>query len=196
MVYESRRPEAKKLAPTAAVIQTQELHYKLPRGTQKVEAMFRKALLRNEKMNVSLLLQGYEAKRRLSQLFQSEGLGQANHPSTASVTRDSIPAVQTDIEQNSKPFREICREHGLVRSRTPTALPTRQWGQMKRDLTVSGFVFMLVLVGAILAANTERPVFWLLIGPAPVAVLHSIRTFLRPGPSQQKDLPESYEPDR
>jgi len=158
--------------------------------------MFRKALLRNEKMNVSLLLQGYEAKRRLSQLFQSEGLGQANHPSTASVTRDSIPAVQTDIEQNSKPFREICREHGLVRSRTPTALPTRQWGQMKRDLTVSGFVFMLVLVGAILAANTERPVFWLLIGPAPVAVLHTIRTFLRPRPSQQKDLLESCEPDR
>ena len=105
MVYESRRPEAKKLAPTAAVIQTQELHYKLPRGTQKVEAMFRKALLRNEKMNVSLLLQGYEAKRKLSQLFQSEGHGQASHPSTASVTRDSIPAVQTDIEQNSKPFR-------------------------------------------------------------------------------------------
>jgi len=118
-------------------MQTQELHDKLSRGTQKVEAMFRKALLRNEKMNVSLLLQGYEAKRKLSQLFQSEGHGQANR-----------------IEQNSKPVREICREHGLVRSRIPTALPTRQSGQMKRDLTVSGFVFMLVLVGAILAANT------------------------------------------
>jgi len=177
-------------------MQTQELHDKLSRGTQKVEAMFRKALLRNEKMNVSLLLQGYEAKRKLSQLFQSEGHGQANHPSTASVTRDSIPAVQTDIEQNSKPVREICREHGLVRSRIPTALPTRQSGQMKRDLTVSGFVFMLVLVGAILAANSERPVLWLLIGPAPVAVLHTIRTFLRPRPNQQKDLLESYEPDR
>jgi hypothetical protein len=147
-------------------------------------------------MNVSLLLEGYAAKRKLSQLFQSEGLGQANHLSTAIVTRDSIPAVQTDIEQNSKPFREVCREHGLVCSRTPTALPARQPGQMKRDLTVSGFVFMLVLVGAILAANTERPVFWLLIGPAPVAVLHTIGTFLRQRPSQQKDLLESYEPDR
>ena len=36
---------------------------------------------------------------------------------------------------------------------------------MKRDLTVSGFVFALVLIGVILAANTEQPVFWLLIGP-------------------------------
>jgi hypothetical protein len=88
--------------------------YKLPRGDQKVETMFSKALLRNEKMNVSLLLQGHAAKRKLSQLFQSEGLEQANHPSRAIVTRDSIPGIRIDIEQNGKPFREICREHGLV----------------------------------------------------------------------------------
>ena len=50
---------------------------------------------------------------------------------------------------------------------------------MKRDLTVSGFVFTLLLVGSILAAYTDQPVFWLLIGPAPVAALHTIRTFLR-----------------
>lgn len=148
------------------------------------------SFLRNEKMNVSLLLQGCAAKRKLSQLFQSEGLGQANHPSTAIVTLSSIPAVQTDIEQISKPFREICREHGLVRSRTPTAQRVRQPSQMKRDLTVSGFVFTLVLVGAILAANTDRPVFWLLIGPAPVAVLHTIGAFLRQRPWRQKDLLE------
>ena len=72
----------------------------------------------------------------------------------------------------------------------------RQPGQMKRDLTVSGFVFTLVLVGAILAANTERPLFWLLIGPIPFAVVHTIGTFLRQRPSRQKDLLESYEPDR
>jgi hypothetical protein len=39
---------------------------------------------------------------------------------------------------------------------------------VKRDLTVSGFVFALVSVGVILAAYTEGPLFWLLIGPAPV----------------------------
>jgi hypothetical protein len=45
---------------------------------------------------------------------------------------------------------------------------------MKRDLTVSGFVFALVLVDVILAANTDMPIFWLLIGLAPVAVLDDI----------------------
>jgi hypothetical protein len=145
---------------------------------------------------ITLLLQGYEAKRKLAQLFQSEGLGQATQLSTAIVTLDSIPAVRTGIEQNSKPLRETCREHGLVRSRTPTALQTRQPGQMKRDLTGSGFVFTLVLMGAILAAYTDRPVFWLLIGPAPVAILHSIGTFLRQRLRRQEDLLEFYERDK
>jgi hypothetical protein len=37
----------------------------------------------------------------------------------------------------------------------------------------------LVLVGVVVAAHTDHPVFWLLIGPTPFAVLHTTRTFLR-----------------
>jgi len=114
--------------------------------------------------HVFLLLEGGAAKRKLAQLFQSEGLGQANHSSTAIATRESIPAVQTDIEEASKPFRENRREHGLVRSGSRTALRAIQPGQMKRDLTVSGFVFALVLAGAILAVavashGAQEPLF-------------------------------------
>jgi hypothetical protein len=66
---------------------------------------------------------------------------------------------------------------------------------MKRDLTVSGFVFALVLVGVILAANTEQPVFWLLIGPAPMAVLHTMRTFRRQVPRPASQRSEAVETD-
>jgi hypothetical protein len=111
------------------------------------------------------LLQGYVAKRKLAELFRCEGVKQANHPSTAIATRDGFPAIQAATGQNSKAFRGNCRKQGLVRKRTPTVLRTSQRDQMKRNLTVSGFVFTLVLAGVILAANTERPVFWLLIGP-------------------------------
>ena len=142
---------------------------------------------------VSLLLETDAAKRKLAQLFQSEEPSRANHPSTGIVARDSSRAVRTDIEQNSKTFRECRREHGLVRDRTRTALRTRQPGQMKRDLTVSSFVFTLVLVGAILAAYTDQPIFWLLIGPAPVAVLHTIMTFLRQRLRRREGLLEFYE---
>jgi len=154
--------------------------------------------LRNEKMNdhVSLLLQGYAAKRKLAELFRCEGVKQANHPSTAIATHDGIPAIQTAIGQNSKAFRENYCKQGLVRKRTPTALRTSQRVEMKGDLTVSGFVFTLVLVGVILAAHTDRPVFWLLIGPIPVAVLYTIRTFLRQLLRRQENLLAFYKWDR
>jgi hypothetical protein len=146
--------------------------------------------------HVLFLSEACAAKRRLAQLFQSEGLGQASHAWTPIAIRDSIRPIRTDIEQNSKPFRETCREHGLFRSRTPITLRARQPGQMKRDRTASAFVFTLVLVGVTLAAYTDRPIFWLLIGPAPVAVLHAIRMFLRRQLTRQEDLLEVYERDR
>ena len=108
-----------------------------------------------------------------------------------------ISAIQAAIEQNSKAFRENFRKHGLAPNRTPTVSRASQQDQMKRDLTVSGFVFALVLVGVILAANTEQPAFWLLIGPAPVAILHTTRTFLRQvlKPASQRSRAEESDHD-
>jgi hypothetical protein len=128
--------------------------------------------------------------------FDVREVKQVNHPSTAIATRDGIPAIQTAIGKNGKAFRENCRKQGLVRKRTPTRLRTSQRGEMKRDLTVSGFVFTLVLVGVILAAHTDRPIFWLLIGPVPVAVLHTIGTFLRQLLRRQENLLAFYQRDR
>jgi len=146
-----------------------------PAADSKIPWSVRRALRRKEKMNnhISFLLEAEAAKRRLAQLLQSERLGRANHRSTAIVTRDSSWAARTDTKQNSKMSQENRRE------RTRTALPTRQPCQMKRDLTVSSFVLALVSVGVLLAAYTDQPIFWLLIGSAPLAVLHTIRTFLR-----------------
>jgi hypothetical protein len=154
--------------------------------------------LRNEKMNdhVSLFLQGYAAKRKLAELFRCEEHKQVNHPSTTIAARDGIPAIQTAIGRNSQAFRENCCKQGLVRKRTPTVLRTSHRGEMKRDLTVSGFVFTLVLVGVILAAHTDRPVFWLLIGPVPVAALYTTRTFLRQPLTRQENLLAFYKWDR
>ena len=79
----------------------------------------------------------------------------------------------------SPDFRENRRNTDLFVIRTPTAQRTSQQGQVKRDLRVSGFVFALVLVGIILATNTDVPVFWLLIGPAAVAILDNISNSFR-----------------
>ena len=163
-----------------------------PAADSKIPWSVRRALRRKEKMNnhISFLLEAEAAKRRLAQLFQSERLGRANHRSTAIVTRDSSRAVRTDTEQNNKMSQENRRE------RTRTALPTRQPCQMKRDLTVSSFVLALVSVGVLLAAYTDQPVFWLLIGSAPLGVLHTIRTFLRLRVNRRHGLLVVYERGR
>src|SRR5258708_22376704 len=123
--------------------------------------------------HISSLLEAEAAKRRLVQLFKSEELGLANQRSPAIVTRDLSHASRTNTKQISKMSQENRRE------RTSTALPTSRPRQMKRDLTVSSFVLALMSVDVLFAAYTDQPEFWLLIGSAPLGVLHIIRTFLR-----------------
>jgi hypothetical protein len=91
-------------------------------------------------------------------------------------------------KKNNNTFQEYRRARTPVRSRTRTAIPTKESGQPKRDLTVSSLMLALVLVGVILAAHTDRPVFWLLIGPVPFVVLHTTRTFLRQRVIQREGL--------
>src|ERR1700722_20110418 len=136
---------------------------------------------RKEKMNIHilLLLEAEAANRRLAELFQAEELDRAPHQSTPIVTGDSSRAAGRDAKPNSKTSKENRRERTPVRNRTRTANPIIGSGDTKRDLTVSSFMLALVLVGVVLAAHTDHPVFWLLVGPTPIAILHTTRTFLR-----------------
>jgi hypothetical protein len=137
---------------------------------------------------VSYLLESDAAKRRLAEQFEAEPLRSIARRSTAIVAHDQSRAARTAIEKNNNTFQEYRRERTPVRSRTRTAIPTKESGQPKRDLTVSSFMLALVLVGVILAAHTDRPVFWLLIGPVPFVVLHTTRTFLRQRVIQREGL--------
>jgi hypothetical protein len=47
------------------------------------------------------------------------------------------------------------------------------------DISGFGFAFTLVLFGTILSAYSDRPVFWLLVGPGPLVVGLTVVTFLR-----------------
>ena len=128
---------------------------------------------------VSLLLETDAAKRRLAELFESRTLRAADHRSIAIVPRDRSRPAGTAVEEINNTFQEHRCTRTPVGSRTRTAIPTIEPGQTKRDLTLSSFMLALVLVGFLVAAHTDRPLLWLLIGPTPLAVLHTARTFLR-----------------
>ena len=47
------------------------------------------------------------------------------------------------------------------------------------DVSGFGFAFSLVLLGTILSAYTDHPVFWLLVGPGPLVLGLTVIAFLR-----------------
>jgi len=40
----------------------------------------------------------------------------------------------------------------------------------RSDMSVPSIILTLVLLGTIVAGHTDHPVFWLLVGPAPLGV--------------------------
>jgi hypothetical protein len=129
---------------------------------------------------VSYLLAANAAKRRLTQLFESESLGSADYESTTIVARDHNGAARTNAEQNSDEVRGYnSSQRWLVPNLIKTAIPSKKSNQVRRDLTVSGLALALVFSGAVVSAHTDRPAFWLLVGPAPFAVAYTLRTCLR-----------------
>jgi hypothetical protein len=128
---------------------------------------------------VSFLLELDAAKRMLAQLFESETSRPADHQSTEIAPPDRSRTTRTSVEKNDDTLQEYCRTRTLVGSRIRTAIPTTGSGETERDLIVFGFMLALVLVGIALAIHTDQPVLWLLIGPAPLVVLHTVRMSLR-----------------
>jgi hypothetical protein len=47
------------------------------------------------------------------------------------------------------------------------------------DISGFGFAFSLVLLGTILSAYSDQPVFWLLVGPGPIVIGLTVTAFLR-----------------
>jgi hypothetical protein len=128
---------------------------------------------------VSGLLEIDAAKRNLTELFKPENLRTIDPRSIAIVARDQNRVVRTSAKQNSEALRDYCCTPTPISDRTGAAPSTVEPDQNKRDLTASSFVLGLALVGAVLAAHTDRPVFWLCLGPAPLIFLHTLGAFLR-----------------
>lgn len=115
-------------------------------------------------------LQGQRAKKHLRQVFQTE----------------------TNAPTDGLPLRE-CRSMSRVWRSTDGAQTKNADGSDKgketawtgKDMSAFTIVLILLLLGMFAAARTDRPVFWLLVGPAPLAVGFTVTTFLRQGFGRQ-----------
>ncbi len=165
--------------------------------TPELEAAYgRPSLGKKITDDVSLLLETDAAKRRLAHLLESDTLGRSDQPSKAIAALDEAGQTGKPRNKIATRMQEYGCPHRPAGDRTRTTTSVTESGQIRKDLTVSSLVFTLVFVGAILAANTDQPIFWLLIGPAPVAVLHTIMTLLRQRLRRREGLLEFYERHR
>ena len=73
------------------------------------------------------------------------------------------------------------------RRATSTSATEGRW--TSGDISVFGLTLSLVLLGTILSAYTDRPIFWLLVGPGPIAIGFTLITFLRQGFGRREGMP-------
>ena len=63
--------------------------------------------------------------------------------------------------------------------RNATSLKRSKQG--RKDMSTSTFTLTLLLLGTVGAAQTDNPMFWLLVGPAPFSVMFTGLVFFRQG---------------
>jgi hypothetical protein len=118
------------------------------------------------------------ARKRLAQTFDSRD---SEMKRRFSPVADRIFA--TDVQKNTDKDETSTRHR--VRSKTGFFYRTRSGVLAKQSSTTkrdsSGFCFMLFLLflSEITASQTENPVFWLLVGPTPLAIAFAAYCYLR-----------------
>jgi hypothetical protein len=113
----------------------------------------------------SFHLEEERGRKNLSQVFQTDANG--------SIDCLTLP------ERRSPPRAWTSAK---VRTRSADVSPKRKdndWTE--RDMSSFSFVLLLLLLGLFMAAHSDRPVFWLLVGPGPLAVAFTLATFVRRG---------------
>ena len=113
----------------------------------------------------SLYLEAHKAKQRLSQAFRDRGTESLLPPAIEGTTNQREEAAN----QNRPSPRQL--RGNPASSNEPNST--------RRDMSASSFTLTLVFFGTIAAANTDHPAFWLLIGPAALALAFAAIAFLR-----------------
>jgi hypothetical protein len=129
----------------------------------------------------SFRLQDERAKKNLTQVFRTETKVPAEGLSLPECR--SLPGVRCSAKDAQT------RNAGIAHQMKKTA-----WTE--KDMSAFSIVLLLLLLGIVAATQTDRPVFWLLVGPVPLAVGFTLVTFVRQGfgrqiCSKRKGGPES-----
>lgn len=120
----------------------------------------------------SLHMETRQAKQRLIQVTRAEC-----GPSPIEEVKVGDQEKITDRPALSRELTRQCKVRSDFR-KTGRSAKESDWSE--RDMSSFSFTLTLLLSGTIAAANADHPLFWLLIGPTPLAIGLVAAVFFRP----------------
>jgi hypothetical protein len=113
-----------------------------------------------------IFLNGQLAKRRLEEVFDMTDSGCQAPPMTTSV---QVASDENESGKRQRPARDLARSRDVFSNPTIKGTRPKRSNRTSSDMTTSCFTLTLLLIATIAAAYTDRPAFWLLMGPVPLA---------------------------
>ena len=128
----------------------------------------------------TFIFETQRAKQRLALVFQARSERRA---ATLSLTnRESAPAIsgRQDTGNRRKVLVKVTRRRDdLSEPGRKKGLPNESYWT-REDMGTLSFTLTLLLLATVAAAQTDRPVLWLMIGPVPLALGLAVVGFVRP----------------
>lgn len=129
-----------------------------------------------------LVIDGRVARRQLAQEFESGVDSNTQRPVSPRRNRKLATVPHKNGSEGKAPYRDFVRSTASFINRTRSR--KTQSDIPKRDISGFGFLLILMLLSEIAAAQTDNPVFWLLVGPAPLALALTANRFLQYRPTR------------
>jgi hypothetical protein len=125
----------------------------------------------------SLIVEADSAKQQLDRVFQTEAAGQISSLSQTGTRHNSGKNDRNEAANRLKESFNFSRDIRLNSWTNTRSSKGLYW--MREDMGALSFAWTLVLLSAVAAIQTDQPVLWLLIGPAPLAAGVAAAGFLR-----------------
>ena len=125
--------------------------------------------------HANLHMETRQAKQRLMQVLKGRG-------SESLVEIEDVPVANQPKRATDRPSpsRELTRQCKVLSDLRKTERTAKESDWSGKDMSSFSFTLTLLLSGTIAAANADQPLFWLLIGPTPLAIGLAAAIFLRP----------------
>ena len=115
-------------------------------------------------------LESQRARRNLLHVFKAEPEVPAAGPVLPAAKCAPAQAMKRKADSRLNLSELLRHSRELFRDATRNLVTQKRPCWAGGDMSASSVIFTLVLSGTILAGHTDHPVFWLLVGPAPLGI--------------------------